>query len=72
MSKLFDTNGRCCGIVVLKGMFVTNGGVWKAFDFSLATLFSGGVCEIVGMLMTLSTIGGAVQPGITISYSVCA
>ncbi|CAH1440523.1 unnamed protein product [Lactuca virosa] len=63
--ELFNMNGGCCRIVVLKGMFVTNGGVWKAIFCSLTVYFSGSVCEKTNMPMSLSTVGGVVLPEIT-------
>lgn len=60
MNKLFDMNGRCYGIVVLKSMFVTNGGVWETVVCSLVIWFSGGAVEITGTPLTLPGIGGVV------------
>lgn len=86
-SELLDMNECCCGIVVLKGMFFTNGGVWKAIFCSLTIWFSGGVWKNVGcsptilysgdvykmtgMPLMLSSIGCAILLEITVSCGVC-
>ena len=60
MNELFGMNDGCCGIVVLKGMFVVNGDVWKNIVCSLVIWFSGGAVEITGTPLTLPGIGGVV------------
>ncbi|CAH1431105.1 unnamed protein product [Lactuca virosa] len=73
--------------MVLKGMFVTNGDVWKAIVCSLTIWFSGGVwktascspaiwyssgvCEKTGIPLTSSTICGVMLLKINVSCLVC-
>ncbi|CAH1444378.1 unnamed protein product [Lactuca virosa] len=64
-------NGGYCGIVVFKGIFFTNGGVWKTIGCSLAIWCNIGVCEITDMLLMLSIVGGVVLLEITVSYGIC-